>query len=69
MKTSVNKRITTPDEVMKSEQRRYLSPEEVLQNYEFKPCTKDEALDFLYKAGIVTQEGNYRKIYQTTKTV
>ena len=69
MKTSANKQVTTPDEVIKPEQRRFLSPEEVLQDYEFKPCTKKEALNFLYKAGIVTKNGTYRKIYQTAKTV
>jgi len=59
---------TSKTKDMKSEQRRIVSPEEVLQEYEFKPKTKEEALDFLYQAGIVTKNGNYRKIYQTAKT-
>ena len=44
---------------------RYLTPEEVLREYKFEPKTKEEALDFLYRAGIVTKKGNYRKIYRT----
>ena len=53
MKTSAFKRIVTPDEVMRE--------------YKVKPKTKEEALDFLYRAGIVTKKGNYRKIYRTAK--
>jgi len=54
MKTSEFKRIATPDEV--------------IREYKAKPKTREEALDFLYRAGIVTKKGNYRKIYQTGYT-
>ena len=54
MKTSVIKRIVTPDEVMRE--------------YKVKPKTKEEALDFLYRAGIVTKKGNYRKFYRGALT-
>ena len=55
MKSSATKRIATPDEVMRE--------------YKRESVTKEEALDFLYQAGIVTKKGNYRRIYQSsTKT-
>ena len=54
MKTSAFKRIVTPDEVMRE--------------YKVKPKTKEEALDFLYRAGIVTKKGNYRKFYRGALT-
>ena len=47
---------------------RYVTPEEVIREYKRKPVepvSKEKALDFLYKAGIVTKKGNYRKIYRT----
>ena len=53
MKTPVFKRMPTPDEV--------------IRDFKIKPMTKEEALDFLYRAGIVTKKGNYRKIYRTAK--
>ncbi len=53
---------------MKSKQGKIMSPEEVIQEYKFKPKTKEEALDFLYRAGIVTKKGNYRRIYRSAKS-
>jgi hypothetical protein len=55
MKTSVTKRIATPDEVMRE--------------FKIEPMTKEESLDFLYRAGIVTRKGNLRKFYRNTNTV
>ena len=52
---------------MNTTRTRMLSPEEVISEYKYKPKTREEALDFLYRAGIVTKKGNYRKIYQTAK--
>ena len=46
--------------------KRYATPEEVMRDYnKNESVTKKEALDFLYRAGIVTKNGNYRKIYRT----
>jgi len=53
---------------IESEKVRIVSPETVLQEYKFKPKSKEEALDFLYRAGIVTKKGNYRKIYRSSLT-
>ena len=44
--------------------RQNVTPEEVMREFKIKPMTKEEALDFLYRAGIVTKKGNYRKFYQ-----
>ena len=48
----------------KSEIRRFATPEEVIRDFKIAPMSKEEALDFLYRAGIVTKKGNYRKFYQ-----
>jgi hypothetical protein len=53
MKTSVVKRIATPDEVMRE--------------FKIESVTKEEAFDFLYQAGIVTKKGNLRKFYRSSK--
>ena len=50
MKTSVIKRFATPDEV--------------IRDFKIRPKTKEEAFNFLYRAGIVTKKGNLRKFYR-----
>ena len=39
-----------------------ITPEEMV--LQVKAFSKKEALNFLYRAGIVTKKGNYRKFYQ-----
>ena len=39
-----------------------ITPEEMV--LQVKSFSKEEALDFLYRAGITTKNGNYRKFYQ-----
>ena len=34
--------------------------------YDLEVKTKEEALNFLYRAGIVTKKGNLRKFYRNT---
>ena len=41
-------------------------PEDLVYDLEVK--TKEEALNFLYRAGIVTKKGNLRKFYRNTNT-
>ena len=52
----------------KAEIRKYATPEEVIRKFKIEPMTKEESLDFLYKAGIVTKKGNLRKFYRNTNT-
>ena len=52
MKDVVAKRIATPDEVMRE--------------FKIVPKTREEALNFLYRAGIVTKKGNLRKFHRNT---
>ena len=42
-------------------------PEELVYDLEVK--TKEEALNYLYRAGIVTKKGNLQKFYRNTNTV
>ena len=48
--------------------RRYVTPEEVIREFKIEPMTKEESLEFLYGAGIVTKKGNLRKFYRSTNT-
>ena len=42
----------------------YISPEDLVFDLEVK--TREEALNYLYRAGIVTKKGNLRKFYRNT---
>ena len=48
-----------------SEVKRYATPEEVMREFKMEPMTREESLNFLYQAGIVTKKGNLRKFYQS----
>ena len=41
---------------------RNITPEEMV--LQVKSFSREESLDFLYRAGIVTKKGNYRKFYK-----
>jgi predicted DNA-binding transcriptional regulator len=45
---------------------RIATPDEVMREFKIEPKTKKEALNFLYRAGIVTKKGNLRKFYRNT---
>jgi hypothetical protein len=51
----------------KSAPGRIVTPEEVIREFKLETKTKEKALDFLYRAGIVTKKGNLRKFYRSSK--
>ena len=51
--------------MMNTTVKRYATPEEVMREFKMEPMTREESLNFLYQAGIVTKKGNLRKFYQT----